>query len=86
MTSEERPENEVAKAEPSTAAGEENSADFSEAGRFSLAAICAISLGQLFEKKWDADFCSRSIKFILINLQLPQRVCDWIEISESCCY
>lgn len=53
---------------------EENSVAISEAGRFFLAAVCAISLGQLFEEKWDADFRSRSIRFILANLQLPKRV------------
>ena len=52
----------------------EHSEDISETSRFVLASICAISMNQLFEKTWDADFCSRSIKLILANLQLSSNV------------
>lgn len=46
----------------------------SEAGRFSLAAVFALSLSHLFESKWDEDFCLRSNKTVVNNLHLPRRV------------
>lgn len=46
----------------------------SEAGRFALAAICAVSLQNLFENQWDQEFCVKSIQYILANFQLPKRV------------
>lgn len=64
----------VATTSSTSPTSKENATDISEACRFYLAAICAISLGQLFDEKWDTEFCSRSIKFILLNLQLPPRV------------
>lgn len=57
---------------------EETLKSISEAGRFSLAAICALSLHDLFDYKWDEEFSTRSIKYITLNLQLPQKV--------SCCF
>lgn len=46
----------------------------SEAGRFSLAAICALSLHDLFGYRWDEEFSVRSIRYITVNLQLPEKV------------
>ncbi|XP_065201540.1 transmembrane and coiled-coil domain-containing protein 4-like isoform X2 [Planococcus citri] len=64
----------AAVAEQQLALSKLDESNVSEAGRFSLAAICASSLCELFGNEWDADFCSKCIKSVTVSLQLPQRV------------
>lgn len=52
----------------------ESISNISETDKFAITAICAVSLHNLFGNKWDEEFCLRTIKCILINLQLPQKV------------
>nr|CAD7445310.1 unnamed protein product [Timema bartmani] len=46
----------------------------SDAGIYSYAAICALSLHELFDNPWDKDFNQRCIKLLLEHLKLPKQV------------
>lgn len=46
----------------------------SDAGIYSYAAICALSLHELFDNEWDCSFCHKCIKQILEHLKLPKQV------------
>ncbi|XP_069674733.1 transmembrane and coiled-coil domain-containing protein 4-like isoform X1 [Periplaneta americana] len=46
----------------------------SDAGIYSYAAICALSLHELFDNEWDQKFNLQCIKLILNHLRLPKQV------------
>lgn len=46
----------------------------SDAGIYSCAAICALSLHELFDNEWDRDFNKLCLKTILDHLKLPKQV------------
>ncbi|XP_066994229.2 transmembrane and coiled-coil domain-containing protein 4 [Anabrus simplex] len=46
----------------------------SDAGIYSLAAICALALNELFNDEWDMPFNHRCIRLLLEHLKLPKQV------------
>ncbi|KAK7790687.1 hypothetical protein R5R35_009593 [Gryllus longicercus] len=52
----------------------EITSQISDAGIYSYAAICALSLHELFDNEWDRSFCHKCIKQILDHLKLPKQV------------
>lgn len=50
------------------------SVSLTDAGKYSYAGLCAISLNQLYNTSWDRPFCENCVKCILKHLELPKQV------------
>lgn len=48
--------------------------ELTDAGRYSYAALCAISINQLFSNDWDKPFSEICLRKILKNVELPKQV------------
>lgn len=48
--------------------------ELTDAGRYSYAALCAISINQLFNNDWDKPFSEICLRKILKNVELPKQV------------